>query len=167
MRAALIRNANDHLLYIVREDKSYFVANIVQGDILKIPGEERITDLTNDTDLDARYVETMDGTLTFRLLPFTEKKIPVNPNNPFAGTGGGGSRGIYVQEEGTQVNGLFKTLNFIGGTVTVTDAGAGVANITITAGIGGSGTLNYVAKWTPNGSSLGNSQIFALRKLNQ
>jgi len=27
-------------------------------------------------------------------------------------------------------------------------------------GVGGSGTLNYVSKWTPNGTNLGNSQIF-------
>ena len=27
-------------------------------------------------------------------------------------------------------------------------------------GVGGSGTLNYVAKWTPDGNTLGNSQIF-------
>jgi hypothetical protein len=31
---------------------------------------------------------------------------------------------------------------------------------TSTSGLAGSGTTNYVAKWTPNGDTLGNSQIF-------
>jgi hypothetical protein len=45
--------------------------------------------------------------------------------------GAGGT--ITVQEEGGLVNSSIDTLNFIGSTVTATDAGGGVANITVSA----------------------------------
>lgn len=47
------------------------------------------------------------------------------------GGGGGGIRGIIVQDDGAQVNGFIKTLNFTGDGVTVTDGGGGKANIAI------------------------------------
>lgn len=47
------------------------------------------------------------------------------------GGGGGGRRGVIVQDDGIQINGLMKILNFIGFGVTVTDGGNGKANINI------------------------------------
>ncbi len=43
----------------------------------------------------------------------------------------------------------------------LTSNAAGVASWqVIPAGTGGTGTLNYIAKWTPTGTTLGNSQVF-------
>ncbi len=48
-------------------------------------------------------------------------------------TGGGGS--LTIQEEGVALGG-FTTINFIGTSVTATDAGGGVTNVTVTGGTG-------------------------------
>ncbi len=61
---------------------------------------------------------------------------------PYWAAAGAGST-IDVQEEGSPV-GTFDTLNFIGTSVTATDGGGGVADITVTSG-GGSGLTSYVA----------------------
>lgn len=60
------------------------------------------------------------------------------------------------------VNGSFAlTDGSQGANKVLTSDAAGLASWqTITPGIAGSGTLNFVSKWTPNGNSLGNSQIF-------
>lgn len=68
------------------------------------------------------FLEAEDGTL-----------VPCR--NPLAGGGGGGSsassRGIMVQDNGTQVNGRITTLNFIGELVEVSSPSSGQANVTI------------------------------------
>lgn len=49
--------------------------------------------------------------------------------------GGGGGGGIAtVKEEGTTVGSSFTSINFVGASVTATDAGGGQANVTVTAG---------------------------------
>lgn len=50
--------------------------------------------------------------------------------------GGGGAGGVIVEDEGVSL-GSFTTLNFAGAGVTATDAGGGVATITIPGGITG------------------------------
>ena len=52
-----------------------------------------------------------------------------------------------------QYNGTTNKLQYSDNCTTFSDFSSG-------GGIGGSGTLNYVAKFTPNGTTLGNSQIF-------
>jgi hypothetical protein len=79
----------------------------------------------------------------------------------------GGSGTITVREEGVSVNTNFTTLNFIGGSVTATDAGAGVANITV---IGGGVTTFVALTDTPatipaNGMLIGNPGGTALINL--
>jgi hypothetical protein len=56
---------------------------------------------------------------------------------------GGASGTITVKEEGVVVNTNFTILNFVGGSVTATDAGAGEATITITGGGSGGGLVTY------------------------
>lgn len=54
-------------------------------------------------------------------------------------------------------------VNNLAGTGTrmvVADTAGQLSTQTITSGLGGSGTLNYLSKWTPNGTTLGNSRIF-------
>jgi len=54
-------------------------------------------------------------------------------------------------------------MNSLAGTGTrmvVADTSGRLSTQTITGGVGGSGTLNYVSKWTPNGSLLSNSRIY-------
>lgn len=78
------------------------------------------------------------------------------------GKGGGrGIRGITVQDEGSQVNGLINTLNFEGTSVSVTDDGGGQVTITVGGGgmITGGGTVNRIAMFTPNGSTIGDSPL--------
>lgn len=52
-------------------------------------------------------------------------------------SGGGGSSGVDVQDEGTPILTPAATLNFTGAGVTVTDAGGGVAEVNIPGGGGG------------------------------
>lgn len=132
MRGRLVRNSNDGLLYIMREDGTFFLAEIVQDNVLKIR-DGSINHLTSETKYEAVYFPTTDNTLTFLLIE-PEKRQQVDPHEGMFGGGGGGRRGVYLQEEGIEVNGLFRTINFIGADVTVTDGGGGVANVTITAG---------------------------------
>lgn len=59
---------------------------------------------------------------------------PTNPDlvtSPFSG-----STSISVTEEGGASLGSFSTLNFVGATITATNAGGGVADITVTSGAG-------------------------------
>lgn len=60
------------------------------------------------------------------------------------GSGGGGSNTVNVQDEGVAVN-TASTLNFVGGGVTATDAGGGVATITIPGGSTESTSLVFTA----------------------
>lgn len=130
MRATLDRNSNDGLLYIVRQDKTAYPAEIHQGNVLKI--RESYTVLNNETEYDlVPIIGVKDGTATFLL-----KERVIKPKGPFgqeagAGGGGGSGKGIYVEKDGTQVGGIMKRLNFIGQLVTVADAGGQEASITI------------------------------------
>lgn len=65
-----------------------------------------------------------------QLYPFQWPQQESSTGGAAAG-GGGSGKGIKVQDEGTQIGGIMKTLNFIGELVTVTDAGGQKANITI------------------------------------
>lgn len=69
---------------------------------------------------------------------------PTGPTGP----GGGGSPGtVNVEDEGVLL-GMFTTLNFVGAGVTATDAGAGVADVTIPGSALGPGTTNTIPKFT-------------------
>lgn len=129
MIQVLVRNANDGLLYIIRPDKSAYLAEIHQGNILKI--REPITELISETEYDPIYLpEVNDGTHTFLLKEKVVKsKGPFNQDATSGGSGSG--KGIYVEKDGTQVGGIMKRLNFIGQLVTVADAGGQEASITI------------------------------------
>lgn len=78
-------------------------------------------------------VKCINGTLYYE--ERDGKYYPCNAGTGSGGSrrggGGGGGRGIIVQDDGTQVNGFIKTLNFTGNGVTVTDGGGGKANIDI------------------------------------
>lgn len=65
------------------------------------------------------------------LFPFQWPQQEAGGAGGGAAGGGGSGKGIKVQDEGTQIGGIMKTLNFIGDLVTVTDAGGQKANITI------------------------------------
>lgn len=64
--------------------------------------------------------------------------------------GGGGGGGVIVEDEGTPVLSPATTLNFVGAGVTATDAGSGVARITIPGGIAG---LTFEDEGTPIGGN--------------
>lgn len=59
-----------------------------------------------------------------------------------AHTGELGGGGVTVEEEGTGL-GSFTTLNFVGSSVTATDAGGGQADITVTGGSGGENVIVF------------------------
>lgn len=62
------------------------------------------------------------------------------------GIGGGGS--VAVEEEGVTVVGTATVLNFVGTSVTATDAGAGQVDVTITGGGGAANTVtDYVSDY--------------------
>jgi len=76
--------------------------------------------------------------------------MPVKPNiygtslySIGGGGGGGGSNTVNVQDEGVAVN-TASTLNFVGAGVIATDAGSGVATITIPGGSTEGSALTYV-----------------------
>jgi hypothetical protein len=53
-----------------------------------------------------------------------------------------------------------QTLSLSGSTLSLSNGGGSITLPSGGGGIGGSGTLNYVPKFTPNGTTLGNSQLF-------
>jgi hypothetical protein len=53
--------------------------------------------------------------------------------------------GVTIQDEGISLPGVFDTLNFIGGDITATDAGGGIANITVS-------TTKQVFRYTATGA---------------
>jgi hypothetical protein len=78
-------------------------------------------------------------------------------SNTGAGLFGSSLTGNALQTSGKL---LLTGINEGLGKVLTSDATGNATWQVPTAGIAGSGTLNYVAKWTPNGTSLGNSKIF-------
>ena len=85
-----------------------------------------------------------------------------------------GVKGFIIKDQGTQnpkfevfdgkikINGEYTLPEADGtsGQVMTTDGAGTVSFVTPqNSGVGGSGTLNTVAKWTPNGTTLGDSQI--------
>jgi hypothetical protein len=88
-----------------------------------------------DTQYQAVYARYTGGTW------FLYGGKPSDPENPDAITSPfSGSTSISVTDEGGASLGAFSTLDFIGAGVTATDAGGGVAAITIPGGGGGAGT---------------------------
>jgi hypothetical protein len=78
-------------------------------------------------------------------------------------TGGSGitiTGNVVAADDASPTNEL-QTLSLSGNTLTLSNGGG---SVTLPSGgggtIGGSGTTNYVPKFTPNGTTLGNSQIF-------
>lgn len=69
----------------------------------------------------------------------------------------GGGAEVYKNKVDTTLN--FRTLVGAGGT-TVTQSGDTIIIDGVAAGAAGQGTVNYVAKWTPDTITLGDSQIF-------
>lgn len=75
------------------------------------------------------------------------------------GTGGGGSP-VAVYDEGILLTSGVTSFDFVGAGVTATTVGNAVT-VTIAGGggVSGSGTLNKIPLWTPNGTTLGDSDF--------
>lgn len=120
----IYRDADTGLLFYQRSwDNAVFPLPLAQNDVLKIH-----EDFTHYNNLLPEYeiipLQTTDGIPTF-IFRVRSQKIYAG------GGGGGGIKGITVQDEGVQVNGTMKILNFTGDGVTVTDGGGGKGNINI------------------------------------
>lgn len=128
MRASFIRNANDGLLYILKEDGTAYPAEIVQGNVLKI--REPFENLDNKTEFRLiPFPDVTDGTSTFilkeKLPEIKVKKTPFGNSNG----GGGGIRGIDVELNGAVIVTKAKTLDFIGDASQVKNEGNSIAKI--------------------------------------
>lgn len=110
-----------------------------------------------------------DGEIISKIPEFTFYSIPTTDGIPTFGyissgpsrTGGGGRRGVTILDNGT-IKGFAQNINFTGSGVSVTFTN-GQANVNIpgsTATIGGGGTLNRIPKFTPDGSTIGDSLLF-------
>ncbi len=70
---------------------------------------------------------------------------------------GGGTVTLNVKDDDFVIGNEFQDLSLSGTTLTISNGNS--VNLSPTL-VTGSGTNNYIAKWTPNGNTLGNSQIF-------
>lgn len=151
--ATIYRSPLDGVLGYERPDGAFVVLDIIQDNIFKIY-DNNVAKLNNTTDYQIVQIPTQDGISTFRLLSTPEKSITVG------GTGGAKTR-IFVSDEGTTL-GSFTNLNFVGLGVSVSLNG-NTATVTINNGgavIGGGGTLNFIPKFTPDGTHIGDSQLY-------
>ncbi len=129
MRAKFVRNDNDGLFYILKEDGSSYVAEILQGNVLKI--REQLTELDNQTEFKlVPFPNVTDGTLTFvlkEILP--EIKIKHKSLNYDNSGGSAGISGIDVELNGTIVVSKAKKIDFIGDASQVQAESATIAKI--------------------------------------
>lgn len=149
--ATFFRNPLQGYLYYNINGKDY-KANVEQGNLIKI----------NDKNFDGTIVsrvpeftfyeiQVADGTRTFLFFSAATSSSSV-------GSSGVPRRGVNVLDNGS-ILGLAQNINFTGAGVSTT-FNNGQATVTISGGIAGSGTLNYIPKFTPDGSTLGNSLLF-------
>lgn len=123
---------------------------VEQGNVFKI--EEKDFDgtiLSRIYEFNFYEIQTEDGIRTFMFTSVSTNTVR---------SGSGGRTGVSILDEGTSV-GFAQNINFTGAGVSTTFSN-GQANVTISGGMGGGGTLNYIAKFTPDGSTLGNSLLF-------
>lgn len=143
----VFRNSGEGFLYYFYKGESHQL-NIIQGNVFKIYDKSFTGQLISQVpELQFKEIKTQDGYRTF-MFTSVSQAVAVGRTG-----GGGGIRGINVQDEGIQFSGTFQTLNFAGVSVIVTDDGGGTATVTIGAGgmISGIGTPNRLAMFTaPN-----------------
>lgn len=137
-----------------RDENNIIVpVQILQDNVIKLNKDLVITE--NKTAYRIVPVPTTDGTATYRLV-----SAPVS--NVTYTSGGGSKKGVNVFDDGTSL-GSTQNLNFTGAGVTVTIVN-GQAVINIPSGgagmIGGGGTLNFIPKFTPDGTTIGDSLLF-------
>lgn len=149
--AKIFRSPHSGLLNYTDRDGNTSILPVIQDNIFKL--NEEVTEYPRDYKL--LPIQTDDGTFTYRLVSA--------PQIVSIGGGGGSKRAINISDEGTNL-GVANTLNFVGLGVTVTlNASTGAAEIMIGDGggmIGGGGTLNFIPKFTPDGTHIGDSQLF-------
>lgn len=128
--AYIHRNNSEGIVGYNKPDGSFIPLHIFSDNLFKIFDKE-VVKLEYDPNLgyDIIPVPTQDNIPTFQIR-YKSQIVAVS-----RGGGGGGIKGINVQEEGVPI-GTKTTFNFVGAGVTATNVGGGVAEININGGIG-------------------------------
>lgn len=149
--ATFFRDPFQGYLYYNINGKEY-KANVEQGNLIKISDKNFDGTIVSRVPEFSFYeIQVADGTRTFLFFSAASSSSAV-------GSSGAPRRGVNVLDNGTLL-GLAQNINFTGAGVSTT-FNNGQANVTISGGVGGSGTLNYIPKFTPDGSTLGNSLLY-------
>lgn len=133
-----------------------FPLEIIQGNMFKVRDKDFDGKIISKTpEFEYYEIPTRDGFRTFIYVSPSITQVVSSPG------GRRGISGINIQDEDVQFPGTFNTLNFEGASVVVVNDGAGKATIIIGGGsmITGGGTVNRLAMFTPDGSTIGNSPL--------
>lgn len=126
MEIFIYRNNTEGLIGY-NSNGNFIPLHIIQDNIFKLY-DKNITKINYDKKLGYQIIpiQTTDGTPTYQLRQPAQRVIDVSGRG-----GGGGIKGINIQDEGSQFGGKFIALNFAGAGVTVEDIGNGQVDITI------------------------------------